>query len=74
MGTRKQAKLSNKKLGRLNQSELLEGCFVFTRSEWGVIASALDRFRTGRNVEVKTRAKNIAKRLCDQIIQYVTSV
>src|SRR5678815_1812421 len=71
MPQRKQSRFSNRALGRLNQSERIEGCFVFTRDEWIVIASALDRFVTGRQLPVKARAKHIASTLFKQIRDYV---
>jgi len=51
--------------------ERLEGCFIFTRDEWIVIASSLDRLVTGRNVPVKVKAKHIAAKLVKQIRQWV---
>jgi len=71
MAARKQARFIGPDKSRLNQSERLEGCFIFTRDEWIVLWSALERFVTGRTIDVKARAKGIASRLVKQIRQYV---
>lgn len=55
------------------EQERIEGCFIFSRDEWLVISSALDRFVTGRSVAVKARAKHIAATLFKQIREYVLS-
>jgi len=71
---RQQAHLSNKALGRINQSERLEGCFIFTRDEWYILASALDRFACGRAIPVKVKARHLAKRLFAQIKKYILEI
>jgi len=59
------------RLNRKNMREQIEGCFVFTRDQWIVIASALDRFVTGRDVPIKARAKSLARQLGTMIRKYV---